>query len=261
MSRVIKIIILSWGFLLLVTTAVVAAQTQPLKSITLKPSQTEVLKLGDNLIQLCTYGSGSPTYVHLHANEKTSLVAAKQMIKTQGGTIITIAHQGGRLVEFTENNQRYRFDPNRIFTKKGRIATLKENSSYSANAEKALARLAKAITRSLPPGRIIAIHNNSIRYNINSYKPGARFASDAKSIHINPTENPRNFFYVTRQQDFSQLQSMKFNVVLQDSKNVTDDGSLSVYAEQTNRQYINVEAGHGMLASQMRMLRALQEMK
>lgn len=65
-----------------------------------------------------TKGQGK-TFVHVHHNEQTALKAAKAVIRKEGGSLITLIHSGGRNIVFHLHNQRYEFDPNRIFTDKG----------------------------------------------------------------------------------------------------------------------------------------------
>jgi hypothetical protein len=47
--------------------------------------------------------------------------------------------------------------------------------------------------------------------------------------------------------------------LLQNNENVTDDGSLSVYAGMKNIDYINIEAEHGKKEQQKLMLAAAAE--
>ncbi len=54
------------------------------------------------------------------------------------------------------------------------------------------------------------------------------------------------------------LKEQEINAVLQ-SKSAKDDGSLSVYADKKNIPYINVEAEHGHVEEQARMLKALKD--
>jgi len=61
----------------------------------------------------------------------------------------------------------------------------------------------------------------------------------------------RNFYLVTKQQDYKRLSLYEFNSILQAGQ-ATDDGSLSIYL--ANQNYINVEAGYDQLAAQIKML-------
>ena len=86
---------------------------------------------------------------------------------------------------------------------------------------------------------------------------GHKYAADSRELYYNPKQNVHNFFFVTRPAMFNKLKKLGFNVVLQNNRSVTDDGSLSVYAAKRGINYINVEARHGALQTQIKMLRAL----
>jgi ribosomal protein S6 len=220
----------------------------------------ESVKLGDTAVTIARWGQGQPVYVHVHMNEDTSLQAAKAMIKRKGGTIISIRHKGGRLLAFRMGKTQYRVDPNRIFTPRGRRMTLAQYSHYNEAAEQAVAKFANTLVKHLPPGKIIALHNNSPRYTLADYMQGGRFQRDAAQVNYNPEHSKRTFFYVTQKKTYQYLAKKGFNVILQDNRNVQDDGSLSVFAANAGRTYVNVEAGHGMLSAQIKMLEALYAM-
>jgi hypothetical protein len=46
----------------------------------------------------------------------------------------------------------------------------------------------------------------------------------------------------------------RYHIVLQDNTNVTDDGSLSVFCARGGIDYVNVEAEHGHLVRQLKMM-------
>jgi hypothetical protein len=50
-------------------------------------------------------------------------------------------------------------------------------------------------------------------------------------------------------------------VVLQHNTNAVDDGSLSIFYGRKNKSYVNVEAEHGHLEQQKKMLSVLVQMK
>ena len=102
---------------------------------------------------------------------------------------------------------------------------------------------------------VIALHNNTDqRYAATSYLSGAELAQDAAHVSLEAGVDPDDFFFVTQQGLFEALKAAKFNVVLQDNRTVTDDGSLSVYCGQQGIPYVNVEAEHGHLEAQVKML-------
>ncbi len=79
----------------------------------------------------------------------------------------------------------------------------------------------------------------------------------AARVHLEPGRDADDFFFVTDPGWFDRLAALGFNVVLQDNTGVTDDGSLSVLAGRLGIPYVNVEAQHGHVKTQRRMLEAL----
>lgn len=228
-----------WLFLLVMITPPLHATTVP-------------VKLGSTtvLIQRQQYGKGK-SFVHLHQNERTALKAAKKVVKSQGGSVLTLVHKGGRNIIFRLNRQRYEFDPNRIFTDTGIKKTLTQHGAYSKRAHAEVKYLALRIKKLLPRTKVIAVHNNQF-YSLKSYLPGHSLARDAKAYHVNRQRSYRNFYVLTQRKEFLRLKRLKFNTVLQSSR-ARDDGSLSKYFSQGN--YVNVEAGYNQLHAQVHMLK------
>lgn len=164
--------------------------------------------------------------------------------------MITLIHEKNRLVRFSVRGQACEFDPNRVFTPKGIQENLRLYGCDSLENRVWVSRFAHQFLAFIPPGKVIAVHNNK-QYSLKYYLPNQSLESDAEKLNINPKVYYRNFFIVTREKDFNFFKHEGFNVVLQ-SPAVKDDGSLSVLF--ANRQYINVEAGYGELFYQMRML-------
>lgn len=214
-------------------------------------AKNHVVPLGDNKVIVQQYQGHGDTYVHLHHNETTALKAAKAVIHSQGGSLITLVHNGERNVVFHLDGKRYEFDPNRIFTDKGIKNTLQEYSQYSPKAASYVKKLATTITALIPEGRVIAVHNNKT-YSLKNYFPKRDMASDAKAMYYNPKTYYRNFVLVTKGQDYYRLIQAGLNAVWQSQK-VKDDGSLSVFL--AHRNYINVEAGFDQLSQQIEMLK------
>ncbi len=69
--------------------------------------------------------------------------------------------------------------------------------------------------------------------------------------------DPDDFFLTTSTQLFERLKAKNFNIILQDNEHVYNDGSLSFYYRNSNKQYINIEAQEGHLSKQAEMLHAL----
>jgi len=210
------------------------------------------VRVGDSLviIQKQQHGKGK-AFIHLHQNETTALKAAKTVIKTQGGSVLTLRHSGGRNIIFHYHKRRYEFDPNRIFTDRGIKKTLVKFGNYSLPAHAQVKKLANKIKLLLPKGKIIAVHNNQ-SYSLKDYFPGRSSAVDARALNFNHRQSYRNFYVVTQKSNYLRLKKLNFNSVWQ-TPNATNDGSLSVYL--ASRNYVNVEAGYSQLAAQINMLK------
>lgn len=217
-------------------------------------AQTSI-KLGDKrvVIQVINQGRGN-NFVHLHNNETTALRAAKSVLRSCGGTLISLRHPGRRNISFRLNKKKYVFDPNRIFTNRGIRRTLTQLSRYDKQAAAEVGKLARKIRQLIPGGgKVVAVHNNS-GYSMKNYYPKGSMRNDAKRIFKAPKRYYRNFYFVTSASNFNKFKKLGFNVVLQNNASVTDDGSLSV--AMRHRNYINVEAGYGQLSEQINMLKA-----
>lgn len=213
-------------------------------------AMNHIIMVGDEKVEIKhTQGQGK-TFIHVHHNEQTALKAAQAVIQQEGGSLITLVHSGGRNIVFHLNQTRYEFDPNRIFTDNGIKKTLTMLSKYSPEAHKEVKKLAEKIKQLLPPGKVVAVHNNS-SYSLKDYLPGKPLETDAQAIHMLPRNYYRNFYLVTKISDFLRLKSKGYNGVLQ-KNSATDDGSLSIYLAKN--EYINVEAGYDQLVEQIKML-------
>jgi hypothetical protein len=213
-------------------------------------SMNHIVMVGDEKVEIKHIQGRGKTYIHVHHNEQTALKAAQEVIKQEGGSLITLEHSGGRNIVFHLHDTRYEFDPNRIYTDVGIQKTLASLSQYSPEAHKEVRKLADKIKALLPKGKVVAVHNNS-SYSLKDYLPGNPLEHDAQAIHMLPHNYYRNFYLVTKISDFLRIKSQGYNGVLQ-KKSATDDGSLSVYLAK--RKYINVEAGYDQLIEQIKML-------
>lgn len=211
------------------------------------------VKVGDETVIIQHHQNGNgKAFVHLHQNETTALQAAKTVIKAEGGSLLTLVHSGGRNIVFHLDKKRYEFDPNRIFTDQGIQKTLVEFGDYSPKAHAEVKKLAHKIKVLLPKDKkIIAVHNNQ-SYSLKDYLPGHDLATDAKALNVNTGNHYRNFYLVTKKDDYVRLKELNFNSIWQ-ALNASDDGSLSVYL--ANSDYVNVEAGFDQLAAQINMLK------
>lgn len=211
---------------------------------------TEILK--------SQYGSRNRlVIIHLHDDEISSAEAAKKILSRTGGILIELENKGERLVSFNKGGTKYRFDPNRIFTAKGRSQNLHYlNKTVTPAATSSVKAFAAFVLKKIPKSvvTLIAVHNNQNgNYSINSYKPGSP-SKDVLKWYKNPKRDPDNFFIVNNNEMFKGIKKRGFNAVLQNSMKATDDGSLSIYYGKKNLVYINIETQKGNLDEQVKML-------
>jgi hypothetical protein len=212
-------------------------------------------------VLLSQYGDRKDIVVlNVHADELTSVEAAKTILKQTGGLLIEVQNEE-RLIHFERNGIKFQFDPNRVFTSKGLERNLVFlNRRVTKSAIKKVKAFSTFILGQVPKSAalLVAVHNNiNLKYSINSYKPNRNHAKDALKISVNRKKDPDNFFIVTRVKIFNVIRKAGFNVVLQNNGNAKDDGSLSIYYGRKKKPYVNVEAQHGSLEEQVKMLKCL----
>jgi len=211
-------------------------------------------------IVVSRYGSRDGlVIVHLHDDEISAAEAAKKILTQTGGILIELENNGKRLVSFKKSGKKFQFDPNRVFTAKGRVQNLHylnktvthaALSSVKAFAAFTLQRIPKSVVT------LVAVHNNQNgNYSINSYKPG--ISKDVLKWYKNPKRDPDNFFIVNNNEMFKGIKKRGFNVVLQNSMKATDDGSLSIYYGKKNLVYVNIETQKRYFDEQVKMLNAV----
>jgi hypothetical protein len=237
-----------------------------------EPQQASHFQLGATPIPFTVHTADrpGPAFLVLHADEQTAVQAGLEAIRARGGRLVEVVAQGGRYVAFEMNGETWRFDPNRIFTEAGAEATLSQRSGSAPPEILAEVRRfassvldAYRLDRGLPPRLpidfpIITLHNNAEgEYSAASYLPEGDHAEDAIAVHLPPDADPDDFFFVTHPAVYTGLAAEGFTVVLQDNAQVTDDGSLSVWASRQGIPYVNVEAEHGHRERQTAMLEAL----
>lgn len=205
-----------------------------------------------------------PTYLNVHDDENTSVIAGKKILAQTGGRLIELVHSGKRFVVFQLDGQTYRFDPNRIFSPVGVRATLERTRNHSAAAQQAIETFATKLIETFALDRepvIIALHNTGGGgLSINSYLADGDKPTTASITHVSTNRFAGDFFYVTDRRFFDYLKAHDFNVTLQDDANVPDDGSASVYFARKGIPYINVEADVKHLDEQIEMVRVAREM-
>lgn len=219
-------------------------------------------RLGDTRItvSLSRYsGDSSLVFLCLHDNERTAAEAAKTILKEKGGLLISIDNNEERYIDFRLSGRKHRFDPNRIFTPTGIRETLKLFNSHSPAAVRELRDFATFLLGLLPDSSLlIAVHNNTDgKYSINDYLPSGRLRGDVLRAHPNYDMDEDDFVFTTDTSVYRMYADSNINVVLQHNRQATDDGSLSIYYGRRNISYTNIEAEHGHLEEQVRMIRAL----
>lgn len=218
--------------------------------------------LGDTRItvSLSRYpGDSSLVFLCLHDNERTAAEAAKLILQERGGLLISIDNKEERYMDFRLSGRRHRFDPNRIFTSTGIRETLRIFNSHSPAAAREVRDFASFLLGLLPDsGLLIAVHNNTDRnYSINDYLPGARLRNDVLRAHPNYDMDEDDFVFTTDSTVYRLYADSNINVALQHNLQATDDGSLSIYYGRRNISYTNIEAEHGHLEEQVRIIRVL----
>jgi hypothetical protein len=201
-------------------------------------------------------GSSPHRYLHIHGNETTARDVLTEQVNAHGGTAL-----------FIQSNERYvplrdgRIDPNRMFSTEGasrnlRLLNPRWSEAQIANGALALSKDRHKFLKAIRPpagGRIVALHNNSSGYSVESEVA----ISDKTSLK--DANNPHEFFLATDPRDYEKLATSPFNVVLQNTAPKDDDGSLSRLATKLGIRYINLECGLGKIERQRELLGWLEE--
>lgn len=220
-------------------------------------------KLAENTvpIKVQQYGTrNNIVFISLHDDETTSVDAAKKILLGHGGLLIEIENNGQRNIRFQLGQYFYKVDPNRIFAKEGIKESLDQLGKTSAKAVEEVEKLGKRITQLIPSETeyVIALHNNTPGYfSVNEYTHGNKRAGDTKKVYINAEQDPDDFFLTTDRPLYKKLSGKGYNTILQDNKDCTEDGSLSVYCGKKNIRYINCETEHGKTEQYHEMMKAL----
>jgi hypothetical protein len=212
-------------------------------------------------LQILNYGNKRDiVMISLHDDETTAMTAAKKVLKKTGGQFIRIKNDKRRYITFLHKGKRVRFDPNRIFTKKGILSTLREqNVSFPSAAVKSVEGFAKFLLKKIPSAHtVIALHNNKDgSLSVHSYAKGGVHEKNAIAVHRNDSYDPDNFFFTTDRRLSRSLSAAGYNVVYQNNRKAIDDGSLSIHYGRRNKSYINIETEDGMLQVQERMIESV----
>ena len=199
--------------------------------------------------------AGKVVFLKLHDNETTAELAAVEIIKSKGGKLITVENDEKRTLKFNDDGNNYEFDPNRMFSKTGITLTLKRFGSYHSSIVPVIEKFSENIISKISTyPYVIAVHNNTNdNYSLLDYKAGD-LKRDALAVYQNPEQDIDDFVFTTDKSLFDYLQAQKVNVVLQNNRSVTNDGSLSYYYGKTKKFYVNVEAQVGHKEEQVMMI-------
>ncbi|MBI4873830.1 MAG: hypothetical protein HY822_04260 [Acidobacteria bacterium] len=215
------------------------------------------LALAGMRFRIVRRGRSDRRYLWIHGDERTARDVLLEHLKTARGTAYlttslerTFPLLGGRI------------DPNRMFSRAGAAKNLRAlNPQWTAaQLDAALNRLDRDRERFLrailppPGGLLIALHNNARGYSVRDEVP----ISDRVSL-ADP-DHPNNFMLVTDPADFERLARSSFNVVLQNTAPIDDDGSLSRLAARRGVRYLNIETRLGDAKSQREILKFVTEL-
>jgi len=236
--------------------------THPAKTRITVTEKTIFYKLAENIvpIKVQQYGDRSDiVFINLHDDEPTSVEAAKRILLNQGGLLIEIENNSQRNIRFRIGKYYYKVDPNRIFAKEGIKASLDELGIVSPKAIEEVEKLGQRIVQLVTSEAkyVIALHNNTPNFfSAKEYSPRNKRSADTKKIFLNAEQDADNFFLTTDHVLYEKLADKGFNTILQDNKNCTDDGSLSVYCGKKNIRYVNCETEHGKTEQYYEMMNA-----
>jgi len=212
-------------------------------------------------VKIQEYGDNTDyVFINLHDDEETSVEAAKMILQEHGGMLIEIENKLQRNLRFQLGNYFYRVDPNRIFSAEGIKKSMEQLGRSSARAVTEVEKFGNYLISILPVNRkcIIALHNNTPGFfSANDYAAGNSRTTESKKVYLNPTQDTDDFYLTTDSKLYEQLADKGFNTILQDNKNCTEDGSLSVYFGKQEIRYVNCETEHGKTEQYLEMLKAL----
>jgi hypothetical protein len=249
------------GCLLLVST-ITPSRPQKENSMTAATTDRTFFRLGDNLITISKLShprERSFVLVSLHNDEETSLSAAQEFVETQGGQMISLENNAEHDLQFEFLSKEYRVDPNKIFTQRGRAKGLK-SGPYKNQLAIEMQRFADYLLEIIPHNKhVIGVHNyHDEKRSIKTFKT-RKLVRKLRSVHRNSSMDENDFIITTNEGIYRQLSAKGFNVVLQHSAVIRDDGSLSIAIEKTRRHYVDIVVQTGHREEQKRMLGAVAE--
>lgn len=219
--------------------------------------------LAGNIVPIKIQQYGDKTdivFINLHDDEITAVDAAKRVLEEYGGLLIEVENNAQRNILFKLDRYFYKVDPNRIFSGEGIKKSLGQLGRTSDKAVDEVEKLGQRIIQLLPEyvTCIIALHNNTPDFfSVAEYAPGNKRSADCRKVYINADQDADDFFLTTDNNLYEKLADKGFNTILQDNKNCTEDGSLSVYCGKKSIRYVNCETEHGKVEQYYKMLKVL----
>lgn len=216
-----------------------------------------------SIIELCYKSCNkNQLFLNVHDNEQTGRNAADSFLNNYGGMLVHIVNDSNRNVTFVMHGKQYTFDPNRIYSRKGRLASLMLLSEQKDSAaEPEVAYFAATILNNYVKKRqfVIALHNNSdSNFSIHTYVHSQDSMPGSGKVFVNPKMDEDDFILTSEFAVFKKIKAKNINVVWENANAIKDDGSLSIYASRHRIPYINVEAEHGHLHEQIMLLNCLE---
>lgn len=212
-------------------------------------------------IKIQQYGERADlVFINLHDDEITSVNAARRILEEYGGMLIEVENNLQRNIQFRVGQYSYKVDPNRIFSREGVKKSLAQLGRISLKAIDEAVKLGERILQLIPEQTtcVIALHNNTPDlFSALEYTPGNKRAVESEKVQINPEQDADDFFLTTDGPLYEKLAARGFNTILQDNKNCTQDGSLSVYCGKNNIRYVNCETEHGKAEQYYEMMKTL----
>lgn len=254
------------------------------------------LSLGETTIKVNVYEKEGAriTFFAPHHNEQIALKSTKEAILQNGGRLVEIQSldkhgNPARHLEVNLKGKSFSIDPNRIFTANGRRC-----AGLSGEVESSVRNFAEELLTIIFPesGKhssdskkiVVAVHNNANideksleRKTADLTAPsfvknplvghevvsGAFEAQAAGVFLANDEIDPDNFIFLSSPYYLGFFAENNFNVVIQKSARQLqssvcsiDDGSLSVFAGQSDIEYICLEADAGNGGSRQRQMLA-----
>lgn len=228
-------------------------------------SMHESIQIGETALAFFVQEAASDQeviFLNLHEDETTSIEALSAFSMMQPLNYFYLQHLKTRRIQFQLKNRIYDFDPNRIFTRRGRRKTLRDGEGgHSWRANRAVKQLANSILDRLETGKtVVAVHNNTdVNYSINSYLPYGDEFQNTREVFVNREMDPDDFIYTTNSTYYLAFKKRGINVILQDNRRYVNDGSLSVYCGKNDIPYINIETQKGHFDEQMHLIQVTLE--